>query len=330
MNNEQYVPPMNLTIAQRNRMPIERINAQAAQHGTATARLALERPLDHTRLFTCPSLAPLAHTAVFAELSPAQQRRYNQLVGLLQNELICFFELEIGGPVLTSLLRNPLPAELATALRNFQTEEQQHTQMFRRLNQLATSQWYATSDYHIVRLPRLFLLLLRQMTARPRVFPLLLWLMLLMEERSLMMSKRYAALAAETVEPQFQAAYRAHAEDEIRHVQLDWHLLEAFYQRRPAWLRRLNVWLLTGVLTAFLFKPKRTNVRLIELLLAEFPDLETRRPQLLNAVAGLAENPGYRQMMYSPEATPISRALFDRLPEFAHLRRRLFAEGGSA
>jgi hypothetical protein len=43
-------------------------------------------------------------------------------------------------------------------------------------------------------------------------------------------------------------------------------------------------------------------------------------------VHGLSENPGYRQMMYSAEATPISRALFDLLPEFASLRRRLFAE----
>jgi hypothetical protein len=31
-------------------------------------------------------------------------------------------------------------------------------------------------------------------------------------------------------------------------------------------------------------------------------------------------------MMYSAEATPISRALFDLLPEFASLRRRLFDE----
>ncbi|MCI0387663.1 MAG: hypothetical protein MOB07_02675, partial [Acidobacteria bacterium] len=80
-----------LEISQRNRMPVERINRHASEHGVAMTRLGLDRPVDHTRLFTCPSLAPLTHTPVFTMLTPAQQRRYNQLVGLAQNELICFF-----------------------------------------------------------------------------------------------------------------------------------------------------------------------------------------------------------------------------------------------
>src|SRR5690349_9386773 len=96
-----------LEIAQRNRMPIERIIRHANEHGVAIARLRFDRPVDRTRLFTCPSLAPLAHTPVFAALTPAQQRRYNQLVGLFQNELICFFEQEVGGRVLPALLRHP-------------------------------------------------------------------------------------------------------------------------------------------------------------------------------------------------------------------------------
>ena len=336
--------PSTLAIEQRNRMPIERINRNAAQHGTATARVSFEEAVNHLRLFTCPSLAPLAHTAIFAELTTAQQRRYNQLMGLLQNEIIGFFEQEIGEPVTTALLRETLPPELAEALRHFQAEERQHTHMFRRLNQLAESRWYATSDYHVLQLPVPVLFWLRQITARPRLFPLLIWLMLLMEERSLMMSKRYVALGESLpdalidalpdalpdalIDAQFLAAYRAHAEDEIRHVQLDWHLLETFYQARPAWVRRVNAGLLEKLLTGLLLAPKRSNVRVIELLIAEFPDLQTMRPRLLQALAGLSDNAGYRQMMYSTEAVPISRALFERLPEFARLHRRLFAEGG--
>ena len=73
-------------------------------------------------------------------------------------------------------------------------------------------------------------------------------------------------------------------------------------------------------------KPKRANVRLVDLLVAEFPDLRPMRPGLVQAAHGLVDNPGYRQMMYSAEATPISLALFDLLPEFASLRRRLFDE----
>jgi hypothetical protein len=319
-----------LEIAQRNRMPVERINRHADEHGVAMTRLRFDRPIDRTRLFTCPSLAPLAHTPVFAALTSAQQLRYIQLVGLMQNELICFFEQEVGSRVLPVLLRRAgrMAPELVTALRQFLEEERQHTQMFRRLNQSAEGRWYATKDYYILRLPKPLLILIRQLTARSLLLPLVCWIMLLMEERSLMMSKRYAALDAELIEPQFLATYRAHAEDEVRHVQLDWHLLEQFYQGQAKWRRRLNAWLLEAALVGLLLKPKRTNVRLVELLIAEFPELRPLRQQLIQAVHSLIDNPGYRQMMYSPEATPISRALFDLLPEFASLRRRLFAEEG--
>lgn len=317
-----------LELTQRNRMPIERINRHADEHGLAVTRLQLDGSIDRTRWFTCPSLAPLAHTPIFAALTPAQQLRYNQLVGLLQNELICFFEQEVGSRVLPVLLRRSkrMPPELVTALRRFLEEERQHTLMFRRLNQAAESRWYATTDYHILRLPKPLLLLMRRLTTRPLLLPLVCWIMLLMEERSLMMSKRYAAMEAKLIEPQFLATYRAHAEDEVRHVQLDWHLLEQLYRGQAEWRRRLNARLLEAVLVGLLLKPKRTNIRLVELLIAEFPELRPLRPQLIQAVYSLIDNPGYRQMMYSPEATPISRALFELLPEFASLRRRLFAE----
>jgi hypothetical protein len=76
-----------------------------------------------------------------------------------------------------------------------------------------------------------------------------------------------------------------------------------------------------------LLKPRRVNVRLVELLVAEFPELQPLRPRLVQAVYDLDVNPGYRQMMYSAEATPISRALFSQLQEFASLHRRLFVDG---
>jgi len=320
-----------LEISQRNRMPIERINRHAGEHGVAVGRLRYDRPVDRSRLFTSPSLAPLAHAPVFAALTPAQQRRYNQLVGLAQNELICFFEQEVGGPALLALLRdsNRMPPELVSSLRQFLVDEQQHSQAFRRLNQLAERQWYQAADYHILRLPRPLMALIRQITSRPTLLPMVLWFMLLMEERSLMIAKRYAAMAPELIEPQFLATYRAHAEDEVRHVQLDWHLLEQFYLRQPAWQRRLNARLLEALMVGLLLKPRRTNVRLVDLLIAEFPELRPMRPRLIQAVYNLGDDPGYRQMMYSAEATPISRALFDLLPEFAGLRRRLFVEDES-
>jgi hypothetical protein len=323
-------PATAATPSPRRRVPVERINRQADEHGIATAHVDLTGPIDRDRLFTSPTLAPLAHSPAFAALSEPQRRRYNQLVGLMQNEIICFFEQEFAVRVLPALLRDSaggrraVPAELARSLRQFVEDERQHTQLFRRLNQLAEPTWYAGTDYHILRLPAAFRATLRWMTNHPSAFPMVFWVMLLMEERSLMISRRYAAMDPDMIEPHFAAAYRAHLEDEVRHVQLDWHLLDQFYHSRPARVRRINARLLEAFVVGLFLKPRRANVRLIDLLIEEFPDLRPRRTALLAAVRALDDNAGYRDMMYSPEATPIAHLLFDKLPEFHRLRRRLY------
>ncbi|HEU4386997.1 MAG TPA: diiron oxygenase [Blastocatellia bacterium] len=324
----QPLRPAGPDVPQRLRLPLDRINRHADERGVAVGRLRFDHPIDRTRLFTSPGLAPLAYSPVFAELSPEQQRRYNQLVGLLQNELIGFFEQEVGGRVLPAALRssNHLSPELSRSVRRFLEEEKQHTQMFRRLNHLAEPDWYRNTDYYILQLGAGFLFLFRRITSRPGLFPMLFWMMLLMEERSLLMSKRYAAAEPGTIEPQFLEAYLAHAEDEVRHVQIDWHLLERFYQRRPAWQRKWNARLLEGLLAGLFLKPRRANIRLVDLLIAEFPDLRPMRRRLVQAAYELAGNVGYRHMMYSPEATPISYMLFAASAEFARLQRRLFVD----
>ena len=329
---EATVP--SLLLPHRRRLSVERIDHHGRQHGVATLHVDLNGAIDRDRLFTCPTLAPLAHDPVFATLTAPQQRRYNQLVGLMQNEIICFFEQEFAARVLPALLRDrrALPAELAQPLAQFAQDEREHTRMFRRLNQLAEPAWYGRSDYHILRLPRAFVAAVRVMTDRPAMFPMVFWVMLLMEERSLMIGRRYAAaeVAAEAsgrsrLEPHFVAAYRAHQEDEVRHVQLDWHLLERFYQSRPPRVRALNGRLLEAFVIGLFLKPRRANARLVELLIDDFPDLRPRRRELLAAVRNLIHNPGYRAMMYSDDSTPIAKALLERTPELARLRRRMFA-----
>lgn len=293
----------------------------------AVSHVRLGVAIDHNRLFTCPSLAPLAQVELFEELSGPQQRYYNQLVGLMQNEIICLFEQEFAARALPALLcpRNRLPGDLQEALAQFLADEREHTKMFRSLNRLAASEWYGASDYHILQLPAAFLALLRQITSRPRMFPMVFWVMLMMEERSLMISRRYARMDPEVLEPQFAATYQAHLEDEVRHVQLDWHLLERFFERRPKWQRRLNARLLEAFVVGLFLKPRRANVRLVDLLIEKFPALMPRRRMLVAAVHGLGDSPGYRRMMYSPDATPISDMLFSSLPELRRVRMRLFA-----
>ena len=94
-----------------------------------------------------------------------------------------------------------------------------------------------------------------------------------MEERSLWISKQMAATA--DIDPAFAAVYRAHLEDEVRHVQTDWHLLERFWLSRPAWVRRANANLLEAFVVGLFLRPRRANVRLVGVLVSEFPRAST-------------------------------------------------------
>jgi hypothetical protein len=110
-------------------------------------------------------------------------------------------------------------------------------------------------------------------------------------------------------------------------VQLDWHLLENFYRARPRWLRKLNGRLLEAFVVGLFLKPRRANVRLVDLLIDDFPELREMRPRLVAAVYGLRDNAGYLDMMYSADSTPIAKSLFEQFPEFARLRHRLYRDG---
>ena len=294
----------------------------------ALARVRLDGPVDWSRPFICPTLLPLAGTASFAGLSDAQRLYYNQLVGLMCNEVVVFFEQQFAARALPAILADhTLPAELAGGLRQFLADEHEHTAKFRALNRLAAPHWYGEAEFHILRLPKAFGRGVGFFADRPKTFPFILWVMLLMEERSLLIGRRYERLDEEEIEPSFAAVYRAHLRDEAHHVALDRRLIGRFYGGRPAWRRHLNARLLEALIVGLFLKPRRANVRLVDLLIERFPDLSPRRPVLVAATKTLDADPAYRRSMYSAEATPIAGAMFEQMPELRRLKRRLFGVG---
>lgn len=195
----------DLTVPNRRRLSVERINRHADDHGIATDRVVVDT-IDRSRPFTCNSICPLAHSPIWPTLTELQRLRYNQLVGLMQNEWICFFEQQFAVRVLPAVMRRgAIPPELAQSLEHFVEDERRHTALFRSLNRAAQPEWYGDTDAHILRTPGVFRGVLRGLTARPDWFPMVLWVMLLMEERSLMISRRYAT-SAQPIEPTFAAA----------------------------------------------------------------------------------------------------------------------------
>lgn len=120
------------------------------------------------------------------------------------------------GPASGALARAELPQRLAEGVRDFHNEEQRHTAAFRALNRQCAPEFYAGGDYFFVGVAPGWRAAARTISGCPRLFPLLVWLALMQEERSLFYSKGCLE-QTERSEPRFVAAHRAHLADEVGH-----------------------------------------------------------------------------------------------------------------
>jgi len=276
--------------------------------------------IDHTRRFIAEEFTPLFHTSAYWLLPCEARLRYNQLHALYFNEQVAFFEQEMLGPALLGLMRGSLPADLAARVQTFFDEEQRHTAMFRALNRSCAPELYGNGVYQFIRVARPWRVLLGAISRRPRLFPLLVWLALLQEERSLYYSKGCLETADE-LEPHFVATHRAHLADEIGHIGWDEELLDWLWPRTGNTVRWINSRLLNWMIGEFFLLPKRSGRRVVEHLVSEFPQLDAEA--LYGGMRELETNSAYLHTLYSRSVTPRTFARFDSHPEFALLARTL-------
>jgi len=274
--------------------------------------------IDAEKPFIPAELTPLFHTRSYRELTAEQRLRYNQLHALYFNEQIMFFETVLGRPILDALLREPWPERMADGLRAFRNEELAHTEMFRRLNEKCAPQLYAGRDSYFIHVPGLWMTGLRWAVDRPLLFPLFLWLMLLQEERSIAYSRAYLQ-ERESIEPHFVAAHRRHLADEVGHVRCDEELLDALWKRATPLARRWNARLFAWMLDEFFGTPKRGQLRVVDELARELPELRARRPEMRRQLLALSKDEAFRTSLYSRAIVPRTFARFDGAPEFRGL-----------
>lgn len=281
-------------------------------------------PIDRSRQFFCESLTPLSYTPVWAELGPDHRRRYNQLTGMMASELILLLETECLGATLAAVTASGDDA-LAAAVGRFAADERRHADTWRRLNRLSEPAWYAGTDHVLCRPSPALRALARTIARHPVACPAVFWIQLSQEERSIEISRRCLRVPADRMEPRYAAVYREHLRDEVRHVQIDCHLIERFYAGRSPTVRRLTAALVRPLLGTVFLRPLRSTVRVATVLAGEFPELAPLVPRIRRELAALTADDDYQRMMYSREATPMTFAWFDRFPEFHTMRRVLHA-----
>lgn len=285
---------------------------------TAVTSLIESAAVDHRKRFMPDEFTPFYYTPSYRALTQEQRLRYNQLQALYFNEQIIFFETAIGRPVLEALLRDSLPPPLQKGLRQFLEEEQQHTEMFRQLNQQCAAQLYGAGYFYFIQPPRAWMAVLNWAARRPRLFPMFLWLMLLQEERSLFYSRRVIA-QREGLEPQFVKMHRTHLADEVGHVRWDEELMDELWEHASPFLRKVNAELFGWMLSEFFSGPKRAQIRVVQELAHEFPELAELKPEMQRQLLALSEDSDYQRSLYSREIVPRAFARLDASPEFRSL-----------
>lgn len=304
-----------------NVLPLETLKRRADQNAFDIDAIEWSRGVDFTRLFFPEHLTPLSHAAVYAELTQEERLTYNQLYGQAINEQFIFLEDRflvrvVGG--LRKRTKLDLPADLLDSLDVFLVEEVKHTEMFRRLARATDPVRYGAADFFFLRLGRAEDAMLKFMAARPDFFVFWCWMALAFEEKTVDYYRHYQRHLKERpdapLDPLYTEVHRFHMLDEVRHVQIDHHLVKVFYDRCGSLLRGVNVRLLARTLSAYT-RPKRTNMRIVEELARCHPRLAPRVEDMKTQLRALASCSAWQEITYSRKNAPQTFALFDEYPE---------------
>ena len=279
--------------------------------------------VDFSKRFIPEQFTPLYHTAAYADLTADERRRYNQLYATYFTEQIIFFETSLSESVLLTLANSALPPPLSTAMREFLEEERRHTRMFRTLNRACAPDLYAESDFYFIRVPPSYARAFDWVARRVEFFPMVLWLMLLQEERSLFYS-RAILRHGEDLERHVVDVHRIHLADEAGHVRWDEDLLDRIWTACTPLVRRFNAELFRWMVGEFFNTPRRGGLRVVSHFAGKCPELASRLPELRQQVVDLSRSPEYHRSLYSREMVPRTFARFDRCPEFSLLGRTLY------
>ncbi len=269
-------------------------------------------------------LTPLPFTPVWRELRPHEQLRYNQLHGLYGLEQIIFFEQALIVPLLRALQPIVSDDRLRQSLDVFAAEENAHSAGFHRILRELRPAWYGEGWRHFVHTGAVADAIFGAAVRRPQIFPALLWLVQLLEERTMFASR--LILADETAYPAtIVTAHRQHLADEAGHVQWDAALIAELWPRTPSWLRRLNDRILDWMLSEFIALPRRAALRVIDALAAELPDLSVPPARLKSALRALARREDFRAQVFGRDSVPRTWKQASTAPDLPCLVNRWLA-----
>jgi len=301
---------------------LRNLNARARTDAYGLEDLDWSLTVDRTRPWEPEGLGALWFLPSFASLAPEERLRCNQLHALGVCEQFIWFERQLLRALGRVLRVGGLPAPLAEALGHFAAEERKHIAMFRRLLERSEPQWYATPGPRVFRADALHQFAMDRVTASPRTFLAWIWLAILVEERTLFLSRehrRVARAAPGRVDALHAQVHEFHFRDEARHYHLDQHLLTWLYDPQPAWKKALAAAMFRCMMRGYV-AAARTSGRILSRLALEFPRLRGAPfARLRRELADIHGNETYHQRLFSRAALPHTFALLAEYPEHERL-----------
>jgi hypothetical protein len=318
MTADTQAPPD--VAARRNIETLEALNRKARELAYGIDALDWDRPVDRSKFWSPPEISPLCHLPSFKRLEERHQIRYNQLFAVGVCEQFVWFEQHLAVPVLRLLIdRTPdMPPLLKDALEIFIEEEHKHSEMFWRMCEKAEPSWYPERRFYLFNTTGLQNFALGLMLRYPKALLMWIWAVIFFEERTVDYCRQYWKAKRKTpdlIDPSFTELHEYHFKDEGRHFQLDQHLLTWLYDPEARWKKRVAGRSFYRLMKAYT-SPRRTSLRVIDVLEREFPELKAELgPALREELPLLASSKSFHEAAFSRKAVGRSMELFAQYPE---------------
>lgn len=267
------------------------------------------------------SLAPLAGTGAYEDLTDAQRLRYNHYYALQMAEEFMWLErFMVIGP-LRGLLRGTMPApSMRTIIESFITDEQSHTACLDRLVRAARPDLYRARAFRFFAPPRAIRVFAAMAARMPRFLSAWALLVGALEEQTITISRTYKA-SGDGVDPIFATVYTLHAQDESRHCRQDSLIADWLVVNLDGLARRLNATILEHLFAAYCDVNWGYD-NPVRQLAADFPDLKARATVLIEAaMANRGET--YARGMLDRSVSPITSRNAERYPMLEQALRKV-------
>lgn len=308
---------------------LESLNEQAIKSTYSLDQIDWKIGADRNKFWIPEPLVSISHLPVYGVMSADLKKRFNQNNALGVAELFIFFEEKALVPSMSKALRAAKTPEFKKALQHFIAEEEKHSQCFKKVLFSAAPELYSESNFkfNFVNIPFVAKLLFDVLIKFPMLLPAWVWVAIFFEERTLMYSKEYIKAKKSNlgnIDELFYQVHFYHMMDEVRHVKLDEHMINAFYKTFSKAHARLVVWM-----TRRFIQRSAYPINMIKSCLAEIkmnaPHLLTQEIEyrILNEAKQLSQINSFVDLNFSDSAAPRTRILMNRFPEFKNFWQKI-------